>query len=1256
MSWNRSGVFTQSSMALVAVAFCGRAKSTLSQPAASTVGGTRGWIKKTTMANLRFLAVCVLASGLLSPMALKAQAAPPAVRIVDQLDENRLVTLKGNTHPSANAKNDLGEVSSSLSMPDLTLVLSRSPKQQAAFEAFVASEYDAGSPNYHQWLMPAEIGAKYGPAQADIATISSWLAGHGFAITGIAKDGMSIRFSGTAGQVESTFRTPIHNLSVDGVAHIGNMSDPQIPSALAPVVVGIKALHNFLPHPLHKIGSTVKFNREAGKWQRIANAAPADSSSTSARKEIGASSPSPEFGINNPAGSSNNAYLEEDVAPYDFATIYNVLPLWDAGITGTGQAIAIAGTSKINLNDVTAFRNAFGLPAGLTPQQIDTNGLATMCTSGSGVCTTSDLAENSLDVEWSGAVATGAQIVLVVTGQNKAGTVDAVYDSANYVVEHLTAKILNVSYGQCELGMGTSGNVAYYNLWQSAAAEGISVFVAAGDSGSPTCDDNGSNYVGFPYSAQYGISVSGMASTPYDTAVGGTDFSWCKPVLNSKGVVVGCPTTSSSASPYWNSTNNVTTGASASGYIPEIPWNDTCTNPILANYIASFAPFVGSVTNNAPTPANAEGACNFVQKYWSDIYTKYNVMLAPWVTTVGGSGGASNCVVNDGRDVSSCAGSTTSTGAAHGSIPLSNDGWPKPSWQTGVTGIPADGVRDIPDVSFFAGAGSLDSAYLFCVSSSSVGSCIYSDTSEYTAEEAGGTSFASPAMAGVMALINQKAGAAQGNPNAQLYELAAKQTYSKCSAESVTSSSSCYFNDIDTGTNAMPCDLGATEGGYIFESGYGWVITTPSAGTDSPDCTAFNTGDGVGTLTNPSGSAAYDALTGFDLATGLGSLNVSNVVNAWTSTSRAAKASVGVATAASALSASSALAVTVTVSGSSSLGTPTGSVVLAGGGFSISQGLTGGVATIAVPAGSLSTGKDTLTASYSGDSNYAAATGSATVSVTDPSSVAVTSASTTVFTGQGLSVTATVSGANGTPTGTATLASGSYSSSATALSKGGTATFTIPAGSLAAGTAKLTVTYSGDTNYAGSSGTASVTVIPSAYSLAATTPAAISAGTTASSMVTVTSASDYTGTISLTCAVTSTPANASDVPTCTAGSTVAMTSGTAGGTAALTIATTANTAMLHTLPGGREWIGASGGGVLALLVFLGIPKRRRSWRAMVGVLMLLMALGSLSACGGGSSSASTKQTTPGTYTFTVKGQGNDLAGTTESTTFTLTVN
>jgi subtilase family serine protease len=344
-------------------------------PVTYSIGGTKRGFKNIMMANLRFLALCMVASGLTFPMASNAQEAPSAVRIVNRVDENQLVTLKGNTHPSANAKNDLGIVNSSLSMPDLTLVLSRGSEQQAAFEAFVASQYDSGSPNYHRWLMPEEIGAKYGPAQADITTISNWLTGHGFAVSKIAKDRMSIRFSGTAGQVESTFHTQIHTLSVNGVTHIGNMSDPQIPGALASVVTGIKALHNFLPRPLHRAGSTVQFNREAGKWQRIASTASANSTSVDASKSTAASSPHPQFGIN------TSSYLEEDVVPYDFATIYNVLPLWNAGITGKGQSIAIAGTSEINLNDVTTFRNAFGLPAGLTPQQIDTNGLATECTS-----------------------------------------------------------------------------------------------------------------------------------------------------------------------------------------------------------------------------------------------------------------------------------------------------------------------------------------------------------------------------------------------------------------------------------------------------------------------------------------------------------------------------------------------------------------------------------------------------------------------------------------------------------------------------------------------------------------------------------------------------------------------------------------------------------------------------------------------------------------------------------------------------------
>lgn len=197
------------------------------------------------MHSLRSFPLCVLAGALFFSTTSMAQQFAPTVRIVDRIDESQLVTLKGNTLPMANAKNDLGRVDPSLPMTDLILVLSRSAQQQAAFDKFVASEYDSTSPNFHQWLTPDQVGTNFGPSQTDIATISNWLTGHGFSIGEVSKDRMSIRFSGTAGQVENAFHTEIHNLSVKGVAHIGNMSDPQIPAALTTAVVGVKALHNF---------------------------------------------------------------------------------------------------------------------------------------------------------------------------------------------------------------------------------------------------------------------------------------------------------------------------------------------------------------------------------------------------------------------------------------------------------------------------------------------------------------------------------------------------------------------------------------------------------------------------------------------------------------------------------------------------------------------------------------------------------------------------------------------------------------------------------------------------------------------------------------------------------------------------------------------------------------------------------------------------------------------------------------------------
>jgi len=1085
------------------------------------------------MRSLRSFPLSVLAVILLSATAAKPQAVAPSVRIVNAIDESNLITLKGNTHPLANAKNDRGPVSPSLPMTDLILLLSRSSEQQAAFDKFVANQYDPHSPDFHRWLEPAQVGEDFGPSQTDIQTISNWLTGHGLQVDAVSKDRMTIRFSGTAAQVQSTFHTEIHNLQVGKEAHIGNMSDPQIPAALVPAVVGVKALHNFFPRPMHKLGSKVQFNREAGNWQRVAGE---PGSTPLSAKVAMLSRAHPEFASNASEG------IEEDVAPYDFATIYNVLPLWNKGTDGTGQTIAIAGTSLIDLSDVASFRSVFGLPAGPTPIQINANGSASECTGSSGPCTLDDLTENTVDVEWSGAVAKGAQIKLVVSGPTSPST-DTVYDSAQYVVKNTTAHILSVSYGLCELGEGTTGNAAYDSLWSTAATEGIAVFVASGDSGSALCDDGEDQQYGTPWAAIYGKAVNGLASSQYDTAVGGTDFNWCD---------LSSPSGCQPSAPYWSTSNNSTTGASALNYVPEVPWNNTCTNPLVLSILESDATTVGY----SGTVKDAEQACNFIATDSVSILQNpaYDANISFFVDTTGGSGGASTCTTNNGSSVSSCSG-----------------GHAKPSWQVNHT--INDSKRDLPDVSFFAANGFLNSAYLMCVSPGGA-ACVTSTAvgSEPTSQEIGGTSVSTPAMAGVMALINQSAGSAQGSPNAQLYTLANLETYGNCSAATVTASSSCYFNDINTGTISMPCDYGAADGGIVYDSSGNPIYdqSDVQAGIDSPDCMPTHSGDKVGLL------QGVDAGVGYDLATGLGSLNVANVVNAWPAST-----------------------------------TPYFSV--SGTSVTVNQGATtGNTSPITVTPTNGFTGTVAFTCAVT-----TAPTGATSpVTCTPPSSVDVTS-SAAVTTTTPLTVAST---ANTTP--------GAYAVTVTGKSGGLTETAIV-----------------------------SVTVVnPNAtftMSAGAASPTQVAPGGTAVSNVTLTAVAGYSGSVTFACTQTSGPSNPSgDNPVCEFPNTpVAV--GTSTPFSIETIATVASSELTWPSSSGKgggsrrqQWAGA-GGVVLALLVFLGIPARRRSWRAMLGGLGMLVALAVLSsvaACGGGGGpkNPGNPGTAAGTYVFTVTGTGNPV--------------
>jgi hypothetical protein len=649
---------------------------------------------------LRGTVIVLLAA--ISPVFSSAQTAPKRALITQPVEESKLTILRGNTYPLARAEYRRGAAPASLPMQRMLLVLKRSPELETALEALLDRQQDKSSPNFHAWLTPEQFGQQFGPADADIQAISSWLQLQGFQIAHVSNGRTVIEFSGTAAQVQSAFHTEIDRYTVNGKDHWANASDPQIPTALVPVVAGVLTLHNFPRHPM---------NHVVGAFKR--------SKSSSALTPVGPLFTLPNF-------FQNVTFY--GVGPYDFATIYNVSPLWNAtpAINGSGQTIAIVGETDVDFVDLQKFRALFGI----------TSNDPIMVVDGPDPGLQPDEIESDLDLEWSSAVAPGATIKFVVAATTD--TTLGVDLAAQYIVDHNVAPIVSESYGICEAALGTAGNQFFNQLWQQAAAQGMSVFLSSGDSGSAGCDRDSP--------AQFGLQVSGFASTPYTTAVGGTDFD-----------DLSNPTT------YFNPTNDAHQ-ASAKSYIPETTWNDSCTN--------SEWSIITGITN-------AESNCN-----------SQEVLNDGGVVAIGGSGGKSSCTTGDGQDIVSCAG-----------------GYPKPSWQTG-TGVPNDGKRDIPDVSLFASDGFNGNFYVICSKNFTGSYCDPADPNG-TIVGIGGTSASSPAFAGIMALINQKTNSRQGNPNYTLYRLAAQQSATGCNS-SVSPASTCVFYDVTSGTIAMPCLKGST--------------------------------------------------------------------------------------------------------------------------------------------------------------------------------------------------------------------------------------------------------------------------------------------------------------------------------------------------------------------------------------------------------------------------------------------------------------
>jgi subtilase family serine protease len=483
----------------------------------------------------RFLLGSAIVLGL-SGFGVSSASAAVHNRIVAPASRGSYVAIPDTVHPKARLGSDLGPTSGDTLLRGMSIRFNMTDAQQAALDQLLADQQNPESPRYHQWLTPAQFGADFGLSSTDLATVSAWLTSQGFTVTGVANGGTYITFDGTVAQAEAAFGTSIHNLSVNGETHFANVTNISVPSAFAGVVTTVMGLHNFRLKP-----------------------------------RVNLSSAQPDF----TSSVSGNHYI----APGDIYAIYNVQPLLTAGIQGAGVGtgaschslnslpcgdIAVIGQVDINTADIAAFRSASGLSTTQLPTTVHANGYdpgPPVCTSCNTGPNQGDLAESSIDLEWSGAMAPAAS-VLFVNGHY------VIPDAISWAIDDNLAPIVTSSYGLCEAGWGYTEMLSLNTLFKQGNAQGQTILSASADQGAADCDAGPS--------ASQGLQVDFPGSSPYVTSVGGTMFN--------DGTATG-------ATNYWLGTDGTFSAGSAvpgatysaTGYIPEAAWND-----------ASYGSFGGS--------------------------------------------------------------------------------------------------------------------------------------------------------------------------------------------------------------------------------------------------------------------------------------------------------------------------------------------------------------------------------------------------------------------------------------------------------------------------------------------------------------------------------------------------------------------------------------------------------------------------------------------------------------------------------------
>ena len=1115
----------------------------------------------------------------------------PAVQGEQTKQANRAesVRLSGYMPLWATSANDRG-VMPAHTMKNLTVVLARPAEKEAAFEKLLDQLSTPGSPNFHHWLTQQQLGEQFGPESAQVNAVTAWLAANKLVVDDISLDRTRVTFSGASADVARTFGVGFRSYNVPtrkgDKAAIALTMNPQVPAAIAPSIASIAGLAT----------------------------------------EILISD---DHAVEYPTGT--NLHL---MTAANFNTVYNITAQQSLAtpVIGSGVRVAIIGQSRVNAQDITDYQTLMGLNVNAQPNTIIPPAGSDPGVSGPG--------EQTLDVNRVMSVAPGAWVDLIVSND-----ANSLYTAASYNVNTLLDPVMTMSYGGCEQVQGQTVVTTWTNLFQTAAAEGITVLVSSGDSGAE-CGNAWSNN-------NPNTSATNVPGTVAVFTGGAGSGAAATVTVSNAGVITGVTVTSGgsgyTSAPniafYSGGSNGGGSGATGivavvggavtqvlvtgggTGYIanPTLGINWLCSNP--------YATCVGGTEFNdgvrvsvTPNPTGVGASALATATVSGGVITAISPTVlgtgytsTPTVTFTGGggtgatatatvsSGGVTSYTVTNGGSGYNTTSYWNDTGATfstvtgyipEGAFDETADGagylqvggsdggvsqyTSRPSFQTmtnaylalptgTVNGVNTAGKRLVPDIAL---AASGHDGYFQCIN-------LDCESGKYSTEE--GTSAAAPSFAGIVAMGVQKFGK-QGSLNNFLYKFSSLGAYNTA-----------YHDITPTSAGVTPC-----------------VAATPSLCNNSePYLTGYTLSD-------------YTSTGGYDMVTGIGSVNVSQLMGAnWNNPSYGGNGSSYTSTTAT-FGTQSGIAYPATVATNLNATAKAGvtDVTAMGTLFYTATSSASGAAPVAVTASSvLVPGTYTLRAFWQPTAanavyNISSATGgSFTVGKATPTISNVTQtvpASGSSIVGAAVTFVATVSGVTngGTPTGTVQFYNGSTAIGSPVTLASGVATLSTYTFT-AAGPASITATYSGDTNYASGATSAtalSVTVIaPSLTITANPNTLTITRGNTGTSVITFTPTGGYTGSATMTC--TGMPAYSS----CGFNpSTVTFTGNGAVQTSTLTVYTLAGNAAPGASSSALLWIP---GILCAVVLFV----RRRKITAMTGgVMMLVMltcvALG-MSGCG-----------------------------------------